>query len=369
MRLPSFNDLLDEQKEVFLRTPDDSILVVGPPGSGKTSTALWKASILAKPPYNRRVVLITKNRLLAALASQISQDQGGQPVESVTMATFLTRDHPRRFNGRFAPEAARYDYIWPQIMATYEAASVQPEIDHLLIDEGQNLPLSFFIWARRFMARAVSVFADEDQTTDGNGCQVAQLMQAGFTAVLPLTVNHRNTQEIATVVEHFHVNRVLPPAMVKRGRSGDVPRIVAMPDLDTFAQAVATRYRNRGGSIGVITHHKVDVDRLHGLISGMLVGVRVDHYTSDARPGAEDAIRMREPGVTVLSSESAIGLEFDTVFLQDLWRSLPMSSMVDYRRMYMLCARARDTLVLVNGPVALNAAQLAALPPPPTLER
>lgn len=177
MRLPSFNDLLDEQKDVFLRNPDDSILVVGPPGSGKTSTALWKASILAGPPYSRRVVLVTRNRLLAALATQISQDQGGPPVESLTMSSFMTQDYSRRF-GRYAPQWSPFNYVWEQIIREYEAAAVQPAIDHLLVDEGQNLPVHFFVWARRFMARAMSVFADEDQTTDGNGCQVAQLTQA-----------------------------------------------------------------------------------------------------------------------------------------------------------------------------------------------
>ena len=116
-------------------------------------------------------------------------------------------------------------------------------------------------------------------------------------------------------------------------------------------------------------YNKRDVVLLHGLISDLLVDVRVDHYTSDARPGAEDAIRMREPGVTVISGESAIGLEFETVFLQDLRRSLENMNALAYRRLYMLCARARDTLVLVNGPVALDGAQLAALPLPPTLEQ
>ena len=142
-----------------------------------------------------------------------------------------------------------------------------------------------------------------------------------------------------------------------------------MADWGSLAQAVMTRYRNRGGSIGVIVYNKVDVEHLHGLISGLLVGERVNHYTSDANPGAEEAIRMRDPGVTVISGESAIGLEFETVFLQDLSRSLPMRGTVDCRRLYMLCARARDTLVFVNGPLALNAAQLDALPSPPTLER
>lgn len=368
MRLPSFNDLLEEQKNVFLGNPENSILVVGPPGSGKTSTALWKASILAGPGYEKNVVLVTRNRLLAALATQISQDHGGKAVASVTMVSYFAQDYWSRF-GRYAPQWAPFDYKWEQVISEYEAADVQPCIDHLIVDEGQNLPVQFFIWARRFMARAMSVFADEDQSTDGNGSQVAQLMQAGFTEVYPLTINHRNTQEIADLVEHFHVNRTVPHLPAPRGRLSDVPRILPIASWDDLAQAVAVRLRNRSGSIGVIVYRTDEVVHLHNLILGLLPGARVDHYTYRANLGAEDAIRMRDPGVTVISGESATGLEFETVFLHDLSRSLPRTVPIDNRRLYMLCARARDTLILVNGPISLSAAQLDDLPPPPTLER
>jgi len=368
MKLPSFNELLDEQKKVFLGDPDKSILVVGPPGSGKTSTALWKASTLAGPSYRRNVVLVTRNRLLASLANQISQDQGGEAVHSKTMISFVAQDHCKRFSG-LPPQWVPYNFKWRELTTKYAAASVVPSIDHLIVDEGQNLPVEFFVWARRFMAHEVSVFADEDQTTDGNGSQVAQLRQAGFTEVIPLTVNHRNTQEIADLVEHFHVNRTVPHSPAKRGRSGEIPRLMPVDSWDALARVVATRWRNRGGSIGVIVYLKEDVISLNDRLKVLLPNARVDWYTSDARPGAEEAIRMRESGITVISGESATGLEFDTVYLHDLARSLPRRIAMDDRRLYMLCARARDTLMLVDGPIALDATQLAALPPSPTLER
>lgn len=368
MRLPSFNELLPEQKRVFLGSPDESVLVVGPPGSGKTSTALWKAGVLAGAGYEKSVVIVTRNRLLAALATQISQDQGGTQVVSTTMAKFVAKNYRRRFGG-LVPQWPAYNFTWDRVINEYEAAGVQPAIDHLIVDEGQNLPVEFFVWARRFMARAMSVFADEDQTTDGNGSQIAELMRAGFTEVLPLTINHRNTQEIADLVEHFHVNRTVPHLPAKRGHSGDVPRMLPVASWDALAQAVATRWGNRGGSIGVIVYRKEAVVQLQELIKALLPHARIDCYTNDSDPGAEDAIRMREPGITVISGESATGLEFETVFLHDLARSLPRRFPLDNRRLYMLCARARDSLMLVNGPDALDAAQLTDLPPPPTLER
>lgn len=85
--------------------------------------------------------------------------------------------------------------------------------------------------------------------------------------------------------------------------------------------------------------------------------------------GAEINIHVLDPGITVLTSESVIGLEFESVFLQDLNRSLPCISEEQYRRMYMLCARARDSLMLIDGPGRLTAKQVADLPGPTILAR
>ncbi|MGW8304696.1 MAG: AAA family ATPase [Achromobacter pulmonis] len=368
MKLPSFSDLLDEQRLVFMADPDRSILVVGPPGSGKTSVALWKANILAGPNYQRRVTVVTKNRLLAALATQISQDQGNAPVTSMTMHT-LVWNHYRDTFSRIIPQWSPYNFDWPQVLRDYTEANVAPLIDHLIVDEGQNLPKEFFVWARRFGALTVSVFADENQSTEAGGCHIADLQSAGFTEMHLLTVNHRNTLEIAELVECFHQDRNVPPAPAQRGRSGEPPRMITVTNWEELAQQVAVRFGNRGGSIGVIVYHVDDINILYPLLRGRLPAARVDMYTNNAEPRAEDAIRLRDGGVTIISGESAIGLEFDTVYLQDLSRSLPMVLPVQQRRLYMLCARARDTLLLVNGPNLLIEAQLACLPPPPVLDR
>jgi DNA helicase IV len=368
MRLPSFTELTEEQKKVFLQDPLKSILVVGPPGTGKTSCALWKAQLLAAD-YSLNVTLVTRNRMLAALAVQISKDHGGAPVKSVTMHGCVWKDYFRNRFSNPVPQHEPFHYDWDEIMELYEAAGVKPSVDHLIVDEGQNLPIEFFIWAKRFLAKEMSVFADENQTTDVDGCQVSELLQAGYTSAIPLTLNHRNTEEIADLVATFHVNRTVPHAPAKRGRSGDAPRLMQVATWQELADRVAVRYQNVGAAVGVILYKQRHITTFHGLLTGLLPNDRVDYYTSKAKPRAEQAIRMRERGVTIISGESAIGLEFETVFLQDLNRSLPMSQAVHYRRMYMLCSRARDTLILVNGPESLSAAQLAALPSPPLLER
>lgn len=369
MRLPSFNQLFPDQREVYDVDPDTSMLVVGPPGSGKTSMAIWRAKFLVSPELNRRVMMVTRNRLLTSVATQLAREAQGSNIGAVTMSSYLTRDYAAQFPGTRAPQHAPFDYIWGDIEQQYEAAGVRPTLDHLIIDEGQNLPVEFVRWALRFKARAVSIFADEDQSTLDQKWSFKQLLALGFTEVHSLANNHRNTPEIAAVSTFFHTERVLPPAQVVRRSGAPLPRLLPVSSWPALADAISGRLLNRAESIGVILYKKADVEKVYSLLKERLAEQRVDFYISDQGPGAESAIKMRDNGVTVICSESAIGLEFDTVYLQDLRRSLPVRGVLEARRLYTLCARARDMLILVNGPQPLAPAQLTALPPVHMLER
>ncbi|MDR5766149.1 MULTISPECIES: AAA family ATPase [unclassified Caballeronia] len=363
MRLPKLSDLVGEQMVVYEHDPDQHLFVAGPPGSGKTSLAVYRARFLRE--LGQVVVLVTRNKMLAALAEQL--DDGA--VVARTMHTFVSNAY-RATLGGYAPTVAPYIYDFDTIIRQYEMAGVVPALDHLIVDEGQNLPEGFFRWAVRFAARTVTVFADEDQTTDPLRATLRDICAAGMPAPHCLRMNHRNTSEIADVAEHFHRSAVLPPGLVQRnGRGGEMPTLTQVTDWDQFAGLVATRFENRSGSIGVILHLRDDVLALRETIAALLPeGTRVDAYVSRGA-GSASGIRLLDPGVTVLSSESVIGLEFDAVYLQDLSRSLPCATNEQARRMYMLCARARDSLNLVDGPIALSAAQISGLPPAALLAR
>ena len=109
------------------------------------------------------------------------------------------------------------------------------------------------------------------------------------------------------------------------------------------------------------------MDKVRNEIKGQLGDVRVDFYHSESNN--EEVICQLDPGITVLTSRSAKGQEFDAVFLLNLEEFIPCRDTAARRMMYMLCTRARDHLILGYGPGGLSAAAIAALPDAAILAR
>ncbi|MDP9123816.1 MAG: AAA family ATPase [Pseudomonadota bacterium] len=381
--LPLLSDLEDQedQLDVYLQPTNKSLGVLGPPGSGKTVLAVWRSVVSAKPEGSD-VVLVTRNKLLAAVASDLvrqgqaqSQPQGQASaptgtLRTLTMHKLVWRDYEKSIKQTLTEVDGEMNHDWTRINARYAQAHVLPHVDHLIVDEAQNLPFGFFRWAQTHVAKTISIFADEHQTIHAGGSTMAQLQQLNLPDWFRLMYNHRNTEEIARLSGWFHRNRKLPQATAKRGLSGDVPNLVKISDpaWGDLATIVSKRLSNVGGSIGVITYRREDVDAIQAVLKAAMPGKRVDGFHSK-RPNGSEFIRMQDDGVTVLASASAIGLEFDTVYLHDVSRYMPVDSFMNSNMLYMLTARARDLLVLLDGPTKLNQPQLDSLPTLPYLVR
>ena len=367
MRLPTYQDLSEEQLQIYEHLPDAQLFVLGPPGSGKTTMAIWRARYLATAPLSRSVTVVTRNRLLVATAGQMARgDVDRRPIRVATMHSFASSSYYDKF-GRNIHEPIRFVYDWERTIADYATARHVPTLDHLIIDEAQNLPIGFIRWAIQFGARVVTIFADEDQTTLEEHSSVDDICAAGMPQPVRLSRNFRNSEEIASLMEQFHINGILPAARVTQGRTNDKPRLLQITSWDLLVTDVVQRYRNQRYSIGVIVDTQASIDAVVNRLKAALPGERVDFYRSNLPAGAEHAILTREPGITVLTGESAIGLEFDAAYVQDLADLLPPNNdRAKYRRLYMLFARAQRSLILVDGPLPtpprLTAAQLDSLP-------
>ncbi len=340
MRLPTYDELIEEQRDVMDVPLDQDLFVAGPPGSGKTILAVERAR--AAMAFRQDVLMITYNRMLQRLMSLLDA-----PL-SRTMDAHVWGDYEDR-TGQRAPTfdgGGFRPFRWRRMLDTldgHDEAGFRQ--GHLVVDEGQDLPRQFFEYARLHIAPVLTVFADEHQAIGARGSTLRQIMDSGrLPQPVLLSENHRNTQAIALLAERFQ-RGLVPHARVRRV-GGSMPRLTPMLDLNATATLVGRWFENRGGTIGVVVVSNSYGAEVKSALAGVLPqGTRLQHYTNKKKN--EGWIDVRRPGITVLNVESVKGQEFDAVFLLEIDRLLPCTEPVRRRKMYMLCTRARDRLFLV----------------------
>lgn len=361
MRLPTYEEIArdEEQLSVYEVPFDESLFVLGPPGSGKTVLAVHRAQMLASADIS--VVLITYSRMLRRLIAQLTEER----VQAQTMHQFVSSCYRAQTNA-LAPNAAPFVYDWNAMFATLERLGVTPKLAHVIVDEGQDLPKEFFRYLREFVATSIAVFADEDQAlTDQRSTPRDIKGAARLDDPVLLSANHRNAPEIVSVAEYFHAGKV-PVPEVHRPPSGELPRVVLYREEGATTR-IANWYGARGGRVGVAVVNNATGESLYSRLRRQLAGQRVQFYTS-ARKN-EDEIDLLESGVTILNVQSIKGQEFDTVFVMEIDELLLEASEVNKRKVYMLCARARDNLILMYEGDHLPRRLLEQLPGADILER
>ena len=194
MRLPTWDELqrVPEQRDVLEYRLDRSLFVVGPPGSGKTVLAIYRAQLaaaLASDETGPSVAIVTFNRMLRRLLDMLEEAD----LRVGTMHSFVGHDYRSRMHRQPPHQPSDwYSYDWDAMFSCLEDAKEHPNRSHLVVDEGQDLPQGFFEYASRYASRTITVFADENQALSERHTTLEQIKTAsGLGDPIILSHNHR----------------------------------------------------------------------------------------------------------------------------------------------------------------------------------
>jgi superfamily I DNA/RNA helicase len=340
MRLPSFRELSKEQDKIYNLPLTSNYLITGPPGTGKTVIALYRASMYKK--QGKTPILLSLSRLLS---SYIDDAADTLEIEGTIMTyhKWVSKTYWQHFR-EAPPQIKDFLYDW-KTMTPRLFEKIIEDKPFLLIDEGQDLPPDFYTSAS-LLSENLTVFADENQRiTDTQSTFTEIRHNAGIIIEHKLTRNYRNTRQIAQVAACFYSG--LPTGIPDIPyNEGSLPVVQNTKDLDDAISLICRFEKNNANiQIGVFTRYTAFQQQLRQKLKGRTINP-VELYNSKDRDLPLPSFS--RSGIKLINFASAKGLEFDAVFLPEL-QSINMDMhLQDYKMMfYVLMSRAREHLYML----------------------
>jgi superfamily I DNA/RNA helicase len=350
--LPSLEEMRATPSGIeMLRMIDDdnfrSALISGCPGSGKTTVSIYRLVRLNSQKINAH--LVTYQNMLVVAIRGLANVQRVPTGRVSTFHKWYWKIAQSGFNTNSPPTAEH------MIDCLERSVLQRRELQEVLIDEGQDLPLCVYKSVPRFATRCF-VGADNGQQVHPNhGARMEQIEESLRENFVPyrrfaLGRNFRNTFETYRFARQF-ISRnnlvawdeVILDRLSRANRRGPKPVVITYQETNDRNTHLRTTLSNAEGNVAILCplgasprngkHSGSSVEEVYDLVREF--GIRASKYHN------KSSLPNRLERYIVTTFKSAKGMEFDAVIIPrvNFWKAIP-------EEWYVACTRARRQLFI-----------------------
>jgi superfamily I DNA/RNA helicase len=334
---------LTDAQRLAIDDYDDSLVVTGGPGSGKTTVTIFR--FLTPVKNNQNALLFTYNRTLLASIKGILRNRAEELFGELDEQTIksIIENKVSSFYKWYAQGGQWFDSSLDENQIEQRFRRTGRVYSEIFFDEAQDLTPAVF--AKAFiLADKVTCGADNAQDLQSNfppdealSTILEKLRNQKHTDLQPLEQNFRNTKEIFEFARSFVPDDEFVQSIDTTELSnGENPEII--DNLSTDSQLMKIKEiveSNQVSNIGILVNYKNQVDDIKNFLEKPENGYSCQSSSSDNKtfsyyysgmPQAEEQImfdRMKTPFICTF--DSCKGLEFDIVimpFFNDAERAL-----------------------------------------------
>ncbi len=388
MILPSFDELDSVQKSIFTEdNKNKNILIIGPPGTGKTIVAFHKALNLKN--FGKKVILIMYNKVLLKYTKSTS---AASNINLSTMHSWIYKmwRQSEKLEGSRPPvkDNNRFIIDWFKVLTDIKAINNKEDLEiinwgHMIIDEGQDFPDDMFFclhfltnhFKKHGLESTLTIFADENQVITENNARISSIEQhlgivEGDNRKFCLTKNFRNTRQIANFAKHFMNADYYGTPVDPPNKSGPRPSILIYPKRQNNSQSLFKikdpifypkikkliyQLPNKKYAI-IIDGNNSDLENVYYSFAKLFEGskFKVQGYINE-HPKFELSVEnldfISENTITILNKKSSKGTEFDIVFFIGIEQTkYDHTEGVDVmKNLFVISSRAKEQFYIVFG--------------------
>lgn len=349
-KLPGVQELNKDQDKVLRLPKDGQFLVVGAPGTGKSVVALLR---VLKYKEDRDYIFLVYNRVLESLTRQLAKGD-------LNSSTWKSWYYKIVFNviKTTVPEVGGYTPDHRAIINQLKTMEINQNPVHLIIDEGQDMPIGFYESLQYMGFENFFVVADQNQQlTDEHSSRkdLTTILVLDTDDVIELKENFRNSYGIARLAGYFYTDPSspqpkLPPTTRKSINS---PILYEYTNFDKLISFILKKSdRDPRWLIGIITPNNEIKNKYFNALKNKDIKLDNPKPVISSYSSKDKAVNIdfSKGGIVVLNLQSVKGLEFDIVFVADIDEFYIYNNDLDSvkKKFYVMVSRAIKQIVLLK---------------------